>query len=227
MKDSIQTSNSQKFKFPHAYGVRAPPLFVLAVFATTRQERKRNMSKRGWRQYPYAYKPDNTDYTYYDDNGKMITLYAGKDGVTADIIAELKRLHRNELVSEDRCKLIRKDSEGHKRAMVISLDSISEDTKEESKMLIDPKADVESILLKAEEKEGVWLAYKKLWNILTDRQRVLFKKIWIEHMSQREIAKELGLAESTISRHVDRINVKIEKIISEDRQVLAYFPRRR
>ena len=181
------------------------------------------MKKRSCEQYPFAYKPDNTSYRYFDDDGNMIDLFAGKDGVTAEIIAALKKCHRKELASEEKSKRIRKDSEGSKRAMVVSLDSIDDETKEESDMFIDFEANTEEKMLQIEEKEIIKKAYDLVWSKLTSGQKDLVTQIYHNHMSQREIAKAEGVGEAAISLRMRQLNVKIRKILSKYPKVLAYF----
>ena len=223
MKKFKQIPDLNKVMFSHFYSVRAPPPTRVTNSTATRHERKRSMKKRSCEQYPFAYKQDNTQYRYFDDDGNMIELFAGKDGVTVEIIAELKACHRKELASEEKNKRIRKDSEGSKRAMVVSLDSIDDETKEESDMFIDFEANTEEKMLQIEEKEIIKKAYDLVWSKLTSGQKDLVTQIYHHHMSQREIAKAEGVGEAAISLRMRQLNVKIRKILSKYPKVLAYF----
>ena len=47
-------------------------------------------------QFIKAYRKDNRDYTYWQDDGTKVTLIAGEDGVTEERISQLKAAHLEE-----------------------------------------------------------------------------------------------------------------------------------
>lgn len=49
---------------------------------------------------------------------------------------------------------------------------------------------------------------------LTERQRVCVVKYYLEGMQMKDIARELGLSKSTVSRHISAAKLKLRKVAS-------------
>ena len=49
---------------------------------------------------------------------------------------------------------------------------------------------------------------------LTERQRVCVVKYYLEGMKMKDIARELGLSRSTVSRHISAATLKLRKVAS-------------
>lgn len=165
-------------------------------------------------QYPNAFKQDNTQYTYYGDDGKEYRLTAGKDGVTEEHIDFLKKMHRRELASDLRYKRIRNTEDGYK-PMVCSIDSLATDIMEESPMLIDPFSDMEENYIKAEEQTELRSRIQQAWSVLSDEQRDLLTKVRIQHISQVQIAEEEGVSPAAIRYRLNWIEKKMLSFFSD------------
>lgn len=49
---------------------------------------------------------------------------------------------------------------------------------------------------------------------LTERQRSCLVKYYLEGMKMKDIAKEMGLSKSTVSRHISAATLKLRKVAS-------------
>ena len=49
---------------------------------------------------------------------------------------------------------------------------------------------------------------------LTERQRSCLVKYYLEGMKMKDIAKEMGLSKSTVSRHISAAELKLRKVAS-------------
>ena len=77
----------------------------------------------------------------------------------------------------------------------VSLDAL----KEEGFDGIDESLDVEENFIAREEKREMYQKLKQAISFLKPVQRKILKMIYVEGKSQKEVAKELGIAESTLS----------------------------
>ena len=58
------------------------------------------------------------------------------------------------------------------------------------------------------------IMYRAIRHGLTDRQRVCVMKYYLEGMQMKDIAAELGLSKSTVSRHITAAKLKLRKVAS-------------
>ena len=92
----------------------------------------------------------------------------------------------------------------------VSLDAL----KEEGFDGVDESLDVEANFIAREERKEMYQKLKQAISFLKPVQRKILKMIYIEGKSQKEVAKELGIAESTLSGRVKLIISKLkEKIL--------------
>ena len=89
----------------------------------------------------------------------------------------------------------------------VSLDAL----KEEGFDGIDESLDVEENFIAREEKREMYQKLKQAISFLKPVQRKILKMIYIEGKSQKEVAKELGIAESTLSGRVKLIISKLKE----------------
>ena len=100
----------------------------------------------------------------------------------------------------------------------VSLDAL----KEEGFDGVDERLDVEANFIAREERKEMYQKLKQAISSLKPVQREIIKMIYVEGKSQKEVAKELGIAESTLSERVKLIISKLkEKILSK---FLNFFP---
>ena len=92
----------------------------------------------------------------------------------------------------------------------VSLDAL----KEEGFDGVDESLDVEANFIAREERKEMYQKLKQAISSLKPVQREIIKMIYVEGKSQKEVAKELGIAESTLSERVKLIISKLkEKIL--------------
>ena len=89
----------------------------------------------------------------------------------------------------------------------VSLDAL----KEEGFDGIDESLDVEENFIAREEKREMYQKLKQAISFLKPVQRKILKMIYVEGKSQKEVAKELGIAESTLSGRVKLIISKLKE----------------
>ena len=86
--------------------------------------------------------------------------------------------------------------------------------KEEGFDGVDESLDVEANFIAREERKPMYQKLKQAISSLKPVQREIIKMIYVEGKSQKEVAKELGIAESTLSERVKLIISKLkEKIL--------------
>lgn len=89
----------------------------------------------------------------------------------------------------------------------VSLDAL----KEEGFDGVDESLDVEANFIAREERKEMYQKLKQAISSLKPVQREIIKMIYVEGKSQKEVAKELGIAESTLSERVKLIISKLKE----------------
>ena len=82
----------------------------------------------------------------------------------------------------------------------VSLDAL----KEEGFDGVDESLDVEANFIAREERKEMYQKLKQAISSLKPVQREIIKMIYVEGKSQKEVAKELGIAESTLKGYISR-----------------------
>lgn len=145
------------------------------------------MAKFQFDQFIKAYRRDNRDYTYWQDDGTRVTLIAGEDGVTEEWIARLKIAHREERKSMRR---------GEDK--VCSLEEYCEELDDRSEILLDESGDPERLVLERFEQAASRERLRHGLKSLTDRQRALLFRIAVRGDTYAAIAREEGVSEAAI-----------------------------
>ena len=159
-----------------------------------------------WQQYPNCYSDDDIHYEYFDDDGKLIVLDAGQNGVTKEHIIELKSFHRGEIQNEEQSRQ-KRWSGGSTKCKVVSYDALRRAALEGTDILLDPSADPEQILELAEEAERM----ESFLRHIPPKQRELILSYFYDGVKETEMAERFGLSQQAIQRRVDRARKKFCK----------------
>lgn len=150
---------------------------------------------------------------YYEDKSHPITLEVPDEECTVMVETD----YRQRLaVAEDKDAIMRRtmqeimDEDFNKAAFN---NHHAETRRHVSLTALDPKEkaivgamDVETDLL-CEDYSNLYAAIQ----MLKPKQREILRKLFLEGMKQVEIAREMGLAKSTISERIDRIYLSLKK----------------
>lgn len=159
---------------------------------------------------------DGLNYTYEFSDGSKQVLTAGKDGVTEDIICQLKRMDNNQYV-KDLDFAGRKPTEKEKeqwaqthhpdekmgRIWNASLDYINENGSNT------PEEYLCHQIVADEENPQIERLHELIEMMPPKRQKVL--SLYFNGFSQSEIARQMGLSTSTVRDHMRAAEKFIEK----------------
>lgn len=148
----------------------------------------------GFHQFVKAYRKDNHDYTFWQDDGTKVTLIAREDGVTEEWIAWLKAEHREER------RIMR-----HGEDQVTSLEAYCETLDDHSEVFVDLSGDPERLALERLEQEASCERLRRGLDILSPEQRTLLARITKQEETFASIAREEGVNESTIRRRLRKV----------------------
>jgi RNA polymerase sigma factor (sigma-70 family) len=130
---------------------------------------------------------------YKFNDGTVYKAEIGKDGVTEEVMRQLRRINKSQVKKEPD---------------TVSLDAIISGEDKHS-VLIDDGVDVALIIETADKYAALQRAVEKL---LPQQQDLLMKRYY-NRMSFREIAKEEGVFESAIRDRLNRIHAKLKKYL--------------
>ncbi len=151
-------------------------------------------------QFIKAYRKDNRDYTYWQDDGTKVILIAGEDGVTEEWISQLKVWHR-----EERNNMRRGEGK------VVSLEAFCKEMEDHSAALVAPDSDPEQAHISATDKRECRKNLRKALSILSPEQRRLFYRAGILGEPVSAIARELGIHESSLRERIQRMQKNLGK----------------
>ncbi len=155
----------------------------------------------GFHQYIKAYRKDDRDYIYWQDDGRRVTLVAGKDGVTKEWIARLKMWHIEERNSMRR-------GEGR----TVSLEAFCQALDDCSEMLMDASGDPAEWIVRKIERETQRNRLRMVLKRLAPQQRTLLIRIKVRGESFASIAREEGVSEAAVRKRLRKLILSIGKL---------------
>jgi len=186
--------------------LQAQTYFVSFAANAVRRKGCKNMSR--------AYKTSQkkrTNYIYYTAEGTKIVITPGEDGVTeADI--ELLHTMDDEEVDEQRRYDYRVTT--HLDAYH---DGEEEAANDRNKYLADDTANPEQLIIQAEneaEHKDMLDKLRKAMECLLPQQKDLFKKVYLERLSNTDIAAEEGVTEAAIRNRLKKLYERLRKNLS-------------
>jgi RNA polymerase sigma factor (sigma-70 family) len=152
-----------------------------------------------------------TNYIYYTAEGTKIVITPGEDGVTeADI--ELLHTMDDEEVDEQRRYDYRVTT--HLDAYH---DGEEEAANDRNKYLADDTGNPEHLIVEAEneaEHKDMLDKLRKAMECLLPQQKDLFKKVYLERLSNTDIAAEEGVTEAAIRNRLKKLYERLRKNLS-------------
>lgn len=156
-------------------------------------------------------KKSRTNYIYYTAEGTKIVITPGDDGVTE---TDIEILHSMDDFEVDEQRRYDYRVTAHLDAYH---DGESKAANDRNKYLTDDSANPEKLLVKAEnEAEQLDLLDKliKAMEQLTQKEKELLKKKFVDNQTNVAIAAELVVSETTIRKHLKKHIEKLGKILT-------------
>ena len=156
-------------------------------------------------------KKKRTNYIYYTAEGRRITITPGDNGVTE---ADIELLHSMDDDGVDEQRRYDYRVTTHLDAYG---DGENESASDRNAYLADESTNPEYLLIENEDQAEHEELLKRLRNAmdqLTEKEKDLLKKKFIDKETNVSIAAELDVSETTIRKRLKKLNQKFEKILS-------------
>ncbi len=155
-------------------------------------------------------KKKRTNYIYYPAEGPRIVITPGEDGVSETDIELLHTMDDEEVDEQRRYDYrIKANLDGY-------LDGEGAEADDRNKYLSDYSNSPERVLLE-KEREAEDLAtlerLTKAMERLTNNQRELFKKKYVDQRTNTDIANEEGVSEAAIRNRLKKMHSKLKKYL--------------
>jgi RNA polymerase sigma factor (sigma-70 family) len=152
-----------------------------------------------------------TNYIYYTAEGAKIVITPGEDGVTE---AYIQLLHEMDDVEVDEQRRYNYRITAHLDAYH---DGEEEAANDRNKYLADDTANPEQLIIQAEdeaEHQDMLDKLTKAMECLLPQQKDLFKKVYLERLSNTDIAAEEGVTEAAIRNRLKKLYERLRKNLS-------------
>jgi RNA polymerase sigma factor (sigma-70 family) len=152
-----------------------------------------------------------TDYIFYSVDGTRITITPGEDEVTEAYIELLHSMDDEEVDKK------RREDYQIKAHLEDYKDKDDKEAKDRDKHLADYSTNPEHILSQKEkeaEHEDLLDRLRGAMESLTDRQKEIYKLSYVDGLSNVAIAKELGISEAMVRKHLKKMHTKLFNILS-------------
>jgi len=152
-----------------------------------------------------------TNYIYFTAEGRKIVITPGEDGVTE---TDIEFLHSMDDSGVDENRRSNYKLTTHLDAYH---DGDNQSADDRNKYLIDESLNPEQVLIGLEEEYEHQELLSKLavaMDDLTQKQKEILKKKYIDKRTNVDIGAEMGVSEAAIRKHLKKIQEKLKNVLS-------------